>query len=166
MTPNFTPIDDNDPVMQELERETKVKQLAYELLANHGLEDWFFEFHDAVHRVGQCNHTTKTIAYSRPFINSSWDSITDVLLHEIAHALVGPEVKAHGWEWKSMARRIGANPSHVTETVTSTAKPNFYLRCSNCGRRWYRFRLKRHMIGRKSSCCRAPLEGYRIKKGE
>ena len=35
--------------------------------------------------------------------------IRDTVLHEIAHALVGPEAR-HGPEWKAIAKRLGATP--------------------------------------------------------
>ena len=39
--------------------------------------------------------------------------VTEVILHEIAHALAGPEA-GHGPEWKAIAIRLGARPRSRT----------------------------------------------------
>jgi predicted SprT family Zn-dependent metalloprotease len=35
--------------------------------------------------------------------------VRETILHEIAHALAGPKVRAHGREWGEIALRIGCN---------------------------------------------------------
>ena len=42
-------------------------------------------------------------------LDASEAEIRDTILHEIAHALAGPEAR-HGARWKAIARRIDATP--------------------------------------------------------
>ena len=49
----------------------------------------------------------KKISFSRNFIkNSSKEDIQDTILHEIAHAIVGPK-HGHDKVWKAMASKLG-----------------------------------------------------------
>jgi SprT protein len=93
---------------------------------------------------------------------SSDSEIRDTILHEIAHALVGPNV-GHGLRWRLKCVEIGAKPERLAgEEAVSTAKPNYVIECSACGKRWERFRLRRKLIGAPSVCCNAPLKAYRL----
>lgn len=80
---------------------------AIQLLESHGLIDWGFGWDRAVRRAGLCNHHTKLITVSRHFgIDASDEEFTQILLHEIAHAIAGAHA-GHGSKWRSIARRIG-----------------------------------------------------------
>lgn len=83
--------------------------LARDLMAEHGLDGWSFRFDRARVRAGACHHTTRTISLS-PWITAAHDQVQvrDTLLHEIAHALVGPR-HGHGRVWRAQARAIGAS---------------------------------------------------------
>ena len=51
----------------------------------------------------------KKISFSRNFIkNSNESEIYDTILHEIAHALVGPK-HGHDIVWKKMAKKLGCS---------------------------------------------------------
>ncbi len=77
---------------------------------DYGLEDWTFRFTEATRTVGATYYRSKTIALSRHHVlEHAAYQVTDTILHEIAHALVGPRV-GHGAKWKEVARRIGAAP--------------------------------------------------------
>ncbi len=56
--------------------------------------------------------------------------IQATLLHEIAHALVGPG-KAHGREWQAAARQIGA-PVQATNPDANMSEPRWVLVCVSC----------------------------------
>lgn len=87
--------------------EMLIEILAKDLMAEHGLDDWTFEFDRAKVRLGACHYSTKTISLSRPLCE--WVSeyeIIDTLLHEIAHALVGPG-EGHNHRWRRVAVSIG-----------------------------------------------------------
>lgn len=86
----------------------KADGMARELLAEHGLHGWSFRFDRARVRAGACHYGTRTITLS-PWITAAHDpsQVRETLLHEIAHALVGPR-HAHDAVWRARARSIGA----------------------------------------------------------
>jgi predicted SprT family Zn-dependent metalloprotease len=76
----------------------------------HKLGDWQFRFDRATRRFGCCNHKSKTISLSTVLVGlNDKREVRDTILHEIAHALAGPKVRAHGREWREIALRIGCN---------------------------------------------------------
>lgn len=107
---------------------------ARNLMEAHGLwaDGWRFEFDNGRRRFGCCRYGPRVISLSRYLVRlNSEDEVRNTILHEIAHALVGPGV-GHGPEWKRMARRIGADPQR---THDSTTVPGRYLiECNRCGR--------------------------------
>lgn len=88
---------------------SKAADLASGLLAEHGLHDWIFAFDRARVRAGACHFRTRRITLS-PYITQAHDEaqVRETLLHEIAHALVGPD-HGHDEVWRSTARSIGAS---------------------------------------------------------
>lgn len=97
---------------------------AQEALREHGLaaEGWRFRWDQAKRRAGACHFRTKTISLSAPIfrLEANRSDVEDTILHEIAHALVGPGVPAHGRIWQLKALAIGAKPvrCHKLETPT------------------------------------------------
>ncbi len=88
----------------------EVAMQARELMNRHGLEEWMLHFNVARRKLGECRPREKLILLSRPHaVNGPPGQVTDTILHEIAHALAGPEA-GHGPAWKAIARRIGATP--------------------------------------------------------
>lgn len=93
------------PVSEE--RLHLVRQLAAQLLAEHGLEGWKFAFDRARTRAGLCNYQAQRISLSSHYVAiSSFEDSRQVLLHEIAHALVG-KAHGHGRVWRAKASSIG-----------------------------------------------------------
>ncbi len=77
------------------------------LLHEHGLHGWQVGLDNAKRRAGKCDYTAKMITLSRHLTRLHTEAeVTDTILHEIAHALVGP---AHGHDaaWRSKALDIG-----------------------------------------------------------
>ena len=92
------------------ERLTRIAALARELMDKHGLGDWTFAFLEAERRLGDCNYRDRVIRVGRTHaLDAGEAEIRDTILHEIAHAIAGPEAQ-HGALWKATARRIGATP--------------------------------------------------------
>lgn len=88
-------------------RLVEVAELASELLRQHGLGDWSFSFDRARTRAGLCNYRAKQISLSRHYVLlSSMEDARQVLLHEIAHALVGKQ-HGHGPVWRAKASSLG-----------------------------------------------------------
>jgi predicted SprT family Zn-dependent metalloprotease len=83
--------------------------MAEYLLEVHGLDDWEVSYDNAKRRAGICHFADRTLGLSAPLTAiHGEDDVRDTILHEIAHALVGP---AHGHDatWREMARRIGSS---------------------------------------------------------
>ena len=92
------------------ERLTHIAATARGLMDEHGLDTWTFAFLEAERRLGDCNFQDRVIRVGRAHaLDASEAEIRDTILHEIAHALAGPEAR-HGAAWKAIARRIGATP--------------------------------------------------------
>ena len=87
--------------------------MAEYLLEVHGLDDWEVSYDNAKRRAGICHFAEQTVGLSAPLTAvHTEDDVRDTILHEIAHALVGP---AHGttrrggrWPGGSAARGSGA----------------------------------------------------------
>lgn len=132
-----------------------VEQEAQRLFVSHQLEGhWSFRFDRATTRLGQCDHRSRSISVSRYLTDKATPAeVTQVLLHEIAHALAGPRA-AHGPRWRSIARQIGyvGGRTHTLEPAHDRAKwvgecprgheivrfrrPGKPVSCAKCDRRF------------------------------
>lgn len=107
----------------------KVIDLAHQLFQQHGLVNYSFGFDRAVRRAGLCDFRNRRITLSRHLVaNSSLDEIEQVLLHEIAHALVG-QAAGHGADWKAAAKRIGYRFERVDWNRMSQSANRYIGRC-------------------------------------
>ena len=114
------------------------------LLAKHGLGDWRFGFDQASRRGGRCAFGRREINLSEQFAAAaSHDEVTDTILHEIAHALVGPK-HGHDAVWKAAAQQIGCSGRVTHEIDFSTAR--WILTCTTCGWRVPRMRRQRGLV--------------------
>ena len=79
-------------------------------LNKYGLNDWGIAFLQLEHRIhGICNFNIKVIAINTTsFYMLEYGDIIDIILHEVAHALVGPE-HGHDLFWKVKARSMGCD---------------------------------------------------------
>ena len=114
--------------------------LGNELLRKHQLnwEGWTLNTNRRVKTVGLCWHGRKTIEISEPYIQFNPEHlIRGTLLHEIAHALVGPK-QAHNEIWVAKALEIGAPTNRCAEVETVLPKGRWFCICSKCGRRYER----------------------------
>ncbi|WP_182353066.1 SprT-like domain-containing protein [Flaviflexus huanghaiensis] len=113
--------------------------LATTLIASHGL-DWEFRWDHARRRAGQANFTARRITLSKHLTElCTEEQVRQTVLHEIAHALVGPG-HGHDAQWKRMARHIGADPRRVTGPDFPTVPAPWRATCS-AGHTHQRFRL-------------------------
>jgi len=127
-------------------RTREVERLARELLAAHGLLNWSFAFNRRKTTMGVCFYTRRTIELSIHFVERNEDAeIRDTLLHEIAHALVGPR-HGHDAVWKAACRRIGARPERLAHEVKMPVG-RWQAQCSQCGTRYHRYRRPKRMRG-------------------
>src|SRR3974390_899135 len=116
-----------------------VECLARSLMVQHGLAEWGFAF-SRKHRVlGECYHRSMRIELSKTYAELNDEhNICDTLLHEIAHALVGP---GHGHDivWKAQAMAIGAIPDACDHSDAKIAAP-YTATCPRCSKVHYKFR--------------------------
>lgn len=124
------------------------------LLNKHGLNDWGLKIDRAKKHAGVCCYDDKTIQLSKVFILSKKttdEKIEDVILHEIAHAIVGPITPYHGKHWQDVAKKIGCSGNRY---VSPFVLPKWRFQCL-CGNvRGYRFNIHWGTISRRvcSSC--------------
>ena len=146
----------------------ETQQLAKKLLREHGLDDWTFKFSNKKTAVGTCYHGRKLIEVSKHYIESHPDEIRDTILHEIAHALVGPN-HGHDWVWRSKCLEVGANPSRTTDSAVFSGSYNYTIGCNNDDCRGWnvkRHRVKSALFSRHCRLCGGPLFVYNHKTGE
>jgi hypothetical protein len=124
--------------------------LGRSLLRDHGLEHWRVTTDRAKTRAGVCRFAARTISLSGPLTRLHSESeVRDTLLHEIAHALVGPR-HGHDDVWRRKAVEIGcsgqrtvdADSPHVEgpwrgecpagHTYTRHRRPGRVLSCLSC----------------------------------
>ena len=125
---------------------------AERLMSRHGLTGWSFQFEDASKQAGVCVFGLKVIGLSRLYCLHATDrQVRDTILHEIAHALVGPKHN-HDAAWKAVARSIGCagDRCHKVEF----APPRYIARCITCG-----WAIRRNVRKRGAICkaCRTPV---------
>ena len=104
-------------------------ELATELMQAHGLSGWRIKLDHARRRAGQCDYSAKVISLSRHYVRYAEEAhIRDTILHEIAHALVGPH-HGHDAVWRQQARQIGCTATRCH--TLSFAKSRWLMTCPN-----------------------------------
>ena len=146
-----------------------INRAANEIMQAYGLleDGWRFEISNTKQSVGRCRHAPdRIIEYSKWYLDETDEQILDTILHEIAHALVGP---GHGHDdmWKQMCLMVGAKPDRLVEDVQSTIKYNYVLKCVNpdCTKpaKIYRHRLKEAASRYYCINCGTYLKAFRLK---
>lgn len=101
-----------------------VQRLAVGLMRDHGLTDWEFGFDRARRRAGCTWFAKKRITVSATLMELyPREEVVETILHEIAHALTGPEAH-HNEEWRATVTRIGARPDRcVPEDLPRVPAP-------------------------------------------
>lgn len=121
---------------------------AHGLMAKYGLTalGWKFKLDNAKKRAGLCRHGYKTVSLSKHYVamnaNSRPDDVIDTILHEIAHALVGP---GHGHDevWRDMCITVGAKPIRCYDSNTIVMPSgNLQATCGGCSTTFKRHKVK------------------------
>lgn len=130
---------------------------AQEFMAQHlDLNVWSFGFDSAKKRLGVCKYSEHLISLSRYFVDlHSLDEIDQVIRHEVAHAIAGPNA-GHSAKWKKIATNLGYKHKRISgdeignatakligvcpngHTVYRHRKPKTALSCSKCSSRFDR----------------------------
>lgn len=109
------------------------QQVGHTALRLVGLDDWSVKLDRAKRRAGCCHHGSKTISLSATLLPLySHDVIIDIVLHEVAHALAGPQAK-HGPRWRSIALQLGASPRASLSEALPSPSAKWVGTCPRCG---------------------------------
>jgi predicted SprT family Zn-dependent metalloprotease len=108
--------------------------LARQLMSGNGLSHWNFQFDRAVRRFGFCMHRSRTIALSRKLTFLNLESeVRNTILHEIAHALVGPN-HGHDRVWRAKAKDLGCDGSRCCDRSVVAPSTKWIAECPGCNR--------------------------------
>lgn len=106
------------PTVQE------VHAYAVEMLVQHGLPDWKIRWNRSVRNAGETTSNNKTITLSAvAFEQWDWALVEELLIHEIAHALVGPRHQ-HDPRWRKMVHQLGGTPEENCPEFSGSALAN------------------------------------------
>jgi predicted SprT family Zn-dependent metalloprotease len=127
--------------------------IAAERLAGHGLAGWTFGLSESKRRLGVCKYRQKRIEIGSYYaVHNPEAAVLDTLLHEIAHALAGPEA-GHGPAWQAVAARIGATPRACDNSPDTVVQPgDWQTTCPGCNRTHHRYRRPRALSGYRCKC--------------
>lgn len=128
---------------------TTAQELANQKITKHGLaaSGWRFEWDNAQRRRGCCDYARRKITLSRPITELLEDQhVLDTVLHEVAHALVGPGC-GHGTTWRKAAKSIGCTANRCASDPVQLKRP-FIGTCPGCGRTIERFKRKKISCGK------------------
>lgn len=90
--------------------------IARQALDEHDLRGWEVVVTRAKTQAGVCRFDRRQIGLSGPLTAAlDEETVRDTILHEIAHALVGPR-HGHGEVWKRKAREIGCSAERRLES--------------------------------------------------
>ncbi len=102
---------------------------ARRLVREHGLDGWTVRLDRAKTRAGVCRFARREIGLSSPLTRlHSTEEVLDTILHEIAHALVGPE-HGHDAVWRARARQIGCSGERCVSQGSPTVRGDWVGTC-------------------------------------
>lgn len=129
-------------------------------MAKNGLSGWTFGLADTKRRLGVCKYRTKQIEIAEYYaLHSPEETVLDTLLHEIAHAIVGPGA-GHGPKWKAVAARLGATPRACETSSAAAMQPgDWQATCSACNRTFHRYKRPLSVSGYR---CRCPAHSHLV----
>ncbi len=138
------------------EKADAVRALARRLMEVHGLVGWAFAFDRSLRRQAACHHPRHegdpprlvrpgiiTVSVHFAALNDA-EQITRTILHEVAHALVGPG-HGHDGVWREVCLRIGGDARRHGGGLMPEGK--WVASCPACNRRFTRVRRPRNPEG-------------------
>lgn len=145
----------------------ELENLAREFLDTVGLTDWTFKFNNNVSRLGVCKYRSQRIEIQKHYAaRNPEEMVLDTLLHEIAHALVGPGHK-HGPVWQRMAEKLGCTPKACSKTQVEAKKGDWQGQCPGCKKIHNKYRQPKNLSSWRCKCGTKQLfTFYFVGKGE
>lgn len=143
-------------------RSLHARRLALKLMDKHGLHDWGFAFNRGKRRAGVCFYPLCNSLVNLPGrielsvyhceLNPV-EVVRDTILHELAHALVGPG-HGHGEIWKAKCVEIGAKPERCFDAdEVNMPRGPWQARCFSCGKHFHRHRRPKSLVGYFCKAC-------------
>ncbi|MEY4391246.1 MAG: hypothetical protein RLZZ400_989 [Actinomycetota bacterium] len=121
---------------------------------------WQFDFDNGKRRAGLCNYTDRKITISKYLVGiHSVDESLQVLAHEIAHALCGPN-EGHGKVWKATAKQLGYRHEKFSGNEIAKEKAPWVGHCPK-GHEHYRYRRPTRVLSC-AICSRSYSDAHRI----
>lgn len=113
----------------------EILRRAEELIEAHRLSGWSVRLDGARRRAGCCYHQRHLISLSKPLLTLYPPAAVDeVILHEVAHALVGAHHQ-HDQVWKEKAASVGATPKATMSKVLPRVEAAWVGVCPGCAAR-------------------------------
>ncbi|MGB7817670.1 MAG: SprT-like domain-containing protein [Ornithinibacter sp.] len=108
---------------------TKALAMGRRLLREHDLGGWTVVADRAKTRAGVCRFSKRQIGLSAPLTTlHSEEEVLDTILHEIAHALVGPQ-HGHDAVWRAKARELGSSGQRCVPADAPRVPGDWVGRC-------------------------------------
>lgn len=130
----------------------RLDMMARDLMLHHGLtqQGWTIGWNERRATMGLCRGYKHIIEFSRPItLLNTEDQMLDTVLHEIAHALAGPQA-GHSRIWKLCAQSIGARPERCGGSEAEIVPGKYQAICPKCGKDFHCYRRRR--AGKNSRC--------------
>ena len=103
--------------------------LARALMEEAGVGDWGLGFDRARRRAGQTDHARRRLTLSRHLMLLYDEAqVHETVLHEIAHARVGPQ-HGHDAVWAAEATRLGATGRRLVDAQAPRLRGRWVGRC-------------------------------------
>lgn len=117
----------------------KLQQMSEDLVYKHLSKEWKVTLSKKMTScAGFCCYWKKEIKISIPISTyHSEEEVTDTILHEVTHALVGPSHN-HDKVWKAKAIEIGSSGRRTygqqPRELQRRSKHTYYYKCPHCGK--------------------------------
>lgn len=144
----------------------EIERLALDLIWEHLPRGWGFTWDQAKRRSGCCDFAIRAISLSRPVFaldGNDLDAARSTILHEIAHALVGPD-HGHDATWKRQARALGIPGDRCGDHDAPTGV--WRAECEPCEISYERHRLARGYTAYFCGRCEEPIVFTHARTGE
>ena len=134
--------------------------MARSLMDVHGLHGWFLSTDRRATRAGACYEHFRTIVLSSNMLRNASVSdkdVRNVVLHEIAHALVGASHQ-HDEVWRQKAIEIGCDGKEFHSMMFT--KPKVKVQCSGCHKSKFLYRLHKSWFMKVCNACKSPIKVF------